>query len=155
VEALREKGKVVIFMSVAVVLCALAVGMFGTVLSLRQASKTVPGAGRVKGIGVGIYWNSACTNQTSSIDWGLIEPGSNKTVIVYVRNEGNSVATLSQSTQNWNPSTASSYMTLSWNYTGQTLYVNQTFQTGLTLVVSPTVSGIANFSFDITITATG
>ena len=154
-EALREKGKVVIFMSVAVVLCALAVGMFGTVLSLRQASKTVPGAGRVKGIGVGIYWNSACTNQTSSIDWGLIEPGSNKTVIVYVRNEGNSVAALSKSTQNWNPSTASSYMTLSWDYTGQTLNVNQTLQTGLTLVVSPTVSGIADFSFEITITATG
>jgi hypothetical protein len=155
VEALREKGKVVIFMSLAVVLCALAVGMFGTVLSLRQASKTVPGAGRVKGIGVGIYWNSACTNQTSSIDWGLIEPGSNKTVIVYVRNEGNSVAALSKSTQNWNPSTASSYMTLSWDYTGQTLNVNQTLQTGLTLVVSPTVSGIADFSFEITITATG
>jgi hypothetical protein len=153
VEALREK--VVIYVSLAVVLCALAVGMFGTVLSLRQASKTVPGAGKVKGVGVGIYWDSACTNQTSSIDWGLIEPGSNKTVIVYVRNEGNSVATLSKSTQNWNPSTVSSYMTLNWNYTGQTLNVNQTFQTGLTLVVSPTVSGITDFSFDITITATG
>jgi len=150
-----EKRKVVTLMSVALVLCVLAVGMFGTVSSLLQASKTVPGTGSVKGIGVGIYWNSACTNQTSSIDWGLLDPGSNKTVTVYVRNEGNSAAMLSKSTQNWNPSTASSYMTLNWSYTGQTLSVNQTFQTGLTLAVSPTVSGITNFSFDITITATG
>jgi hypothetical protein len=76
-------------------------------------------------------------------------------VTVYVRNEGNVAATLSRATQNWNPATASSYMTLSWNYAGQTLNVNQVFQTRLTLAVSSTISGITNFSFDITITATG
>jgi len=85
----------------------------------------------------------------------LLEPGSDKTVTVYVRNEGNTVVTLSKVAQNWNPSTASSYMTLNWNYAGQTLSVNQLLQVKLTLVVSPSVSGITNFSFDITITATG
>jgi hypothetical protein len=85
----------------------------------------------------------------------MLDPGSNKTVTVYIRNEGNAVATLSEATQNWNPSTASSYMTLNWNYASQNLSVNQVLQTKLTLVVSPTVSGIMNFTFDITITATG
>jgi hypothetical protein len=65
------------------------------------------------------------------------------------------VATLSKAEQNWNPTTASSYMTLSWNYAGQTLSVNQVLQVKLTLDVSSTVSGITNFSFDLTITATG
>jgi hypothetical protein len=124
-------------------------------MSLLNNSRTLPNAGSVKGIGVGIYWNSACTNQTSSINWGLLEPGSNKTMTVYIRNEGNAAATLSKAAQNWNPSTASSYITLNWNYAGQTLGANQVLQLKLTLVVSSTVSGITNFSFDITITATG
>ena len=97
----------------------------------------------------------ACTNRTSSINWGLLDPGSNKTVTVYIRNEGNAVATLSKAAQNGNPSTPSSYTTLNWNYAGQTPSVNQVLQLKLTLVVSSTVLGIANFSFDIMITATG
>jgi hypothetical protein len=109
----------------------------------------------VKGIGVGIYWNSACTNQTSSINWGLLDPGSNKTVTLYIKNEGNTAATLSKTTQDWNPSTASNYITLNWNYGGQTLNVNQVLQVKLTLVVSATISGITSFSFNITITASG
>ena len=141
--------------SLALVLLALAIGVFGAVLSLLQANRTIPNAGSVKGIGVGIYWDSACANQTSLINWGLLDPGSNKTMTVFIRNEGNAVVTLSEVAQNWNPSTASSYMSLNWNYTGQTMSVNQVLQVKLTLVVSATVSGITNFSFDITITATG
>jgi len=152
---LKNRGKIILKVSLAFVLCALAISIFGAALSLLQTSRTISNAGSVKGIGVGIYWDSACTNRTSSINWGLLEPGSDKTVTVYVRNEGNTVVTLSKVAQNWNPSTASSYMTLNWNYAGQTLSVNQLLQVKLTLVVSPSVSGITNFSFDITITATG
>jgi hypothetical protein len=151
---LEKRERIFLGISVALV-CALVIGIFGGALSLVQTSRTVPNAGLVKGIGVGVYWNPACSNRTSSINWGLLDPGSSKTVTVYVRNEGNAAATLSEAVQNWNPSTASSYMTLSWNYAGQTLSVNQVLQTKLTLVVSTTASGITNFSFDITITATG
>jgi hypothetical protein len=109
----------------------------------------------VKGIRVGIYWNSACTNQTSSINWGMVNPGSNKTVTVYVRNEGNTIITLSKTIQSWNPSNASSYMTLNWNYTSQSLSVNQVLTIGLTLSVSSTISGISSFSFSLTIIGNG
>ena len=152
---MENRGKIILGVSIALVLCALAIGIFGTATSLLQTNRTIPNAGSVKGVGVGIYWDSACTNRTSSINWGLLDPGSNKTVTVYVRNEGNAAATLSKAAQNWNPSTASSYMTLNWNYAGQTLSVNQVLQVKLTLVVSSTVSGITNFSFHIIITATG
>jgi hypothetical protein len=141
--------------SLALILCALATGIFGTVLSVRSTSRTIPNGGSVKGIGVGIYWDSACTNRTSSINWEFLDPGSNKTVTLYVRNEGNAMATLSKAEPNWNPSAASSYMTLNWNYAGQTLSVNQVLQVKLTLIVSSTVSGITNFSFDLTVSATG
>lgn len=151
---MEKRERIFLGISVALV-CALVIGIFGGALSLVQTSRTVPNAGLVKGIGVGVYWNPACSNRTSSINWGLLDPGSSKTVTVYVRNEGNAAATLSEAVQNWNPSTASSYMTLSWNYAGQTLSVNQVLQIGLTLAVSSTISGINNFGFDITITATG
>ena len=153
--SLENRGKIIPRISIALVLCALATGIFGTAISLLQANRTIPSAGSVVGVGVGIYWNSACTNRTSSINWGLLDPGSNKTVTVYVRNEGNAAATLSKAAQNWNPSTASSYMILNWNYASQTLSVNQVLQVKLTLVVASTISGITNFSFDIIITATG
>jgi hypothetical protein len=152
---LKNRGKILLGVSLVFVFGALAVSIFGIVLSSVQTSRTISNAGAVKGMGVGIYWDSACTNRTSSVNWGLLDPGSNKTVTVYVRNEGNAVAALSKAAQNWNPSTASSYMTLNWNYAGQTLSVNQVLQIKLTLVVSSTTSGITNFSFDITITATG
>ena len=152
---LREKRKILLRLSFFFLLGALAVNMFGSTLSMVQTSRTISNAGSVKGIGVGVYWDSACTNRTSSINWGSLEPNSNKTLTVYVKNEGNSVATLSKTTQNWNPSTASNYITLNWNYNGQTLSVNQVLQIKLTLIVSSTISGITNFSFDLTITATG
>ena len=152
---LEKNNKVVFRIVLLLALCALASGIFGTALSLLQTSRTISNAGSVKGIGVGIYWDSACTNQTSSISWGILDPGSNKTVNVYVRNEGNAVVTLSKTTQNWIPTNAVNYMSLNWNYANQTLSVNQVLQVSLTLVVSSTVAGIGNFSFDMTIVSTG
>jgi hypothetical protein len=155
-ESYSKNGRgIILRVSLAFIFGALLIGLLGTTLSLVQTSRTVSSVGSVKGIGVGIYWNSACTNRTSSINWGLLEPGSNKTVAIYVRNEGNAVTTLSKAAQNWNPSAAPSYMTLNWNYAGQTLSVNQVLQVKLTLVVLPSIAGITSFSFDITITATG
>lgn len=154
--SLKNKERISLWVSLALVSCALAAVVSGIPFSLLHNSRTIPNAGSVvEGIGVGIYWDSACTNRTSSINWGLLDPGSNKTMTVYVRNEGNAVVTLSEATQNWNPSSASSYLTLNWNYAGQTLSVNQALEVELTLVVSPTVSGITNVTFDITITVTG
>ena len=150
-----KREKIILELSLAILLCAVAASIFGTALSMLQTSKTVPNSGSVKGIGVGVYWDSACTNKTSSISWGILDPGSNKTVNVYVRNEGNAIVTLSKTTQNWNPSNASSYLSLTWNYANQTLSVNQVLQVNLTLAVSSNVTGINNFAFDITIVAVG
>lgn len=152
---MRGKERIIPLISLALIFGALATVIFGNVLSSVQTSRTVPSSGLVKGIGVGIYWNSACTNKTTSINWGLLEPGSNKTVTVYIRNEGNAAAALSLTTQNWNPTNTSTYITLNWNYAGQTLSVGQILQVKLTLVISPNITGIANFSFDTIISAIG
>jgi hypothetical protein len=153
--SMERRRKRICEASLAVTCCILIISIVGAGLSLIQTTKTISNAGAVKGVGVGVYWNSTCTNQTSSIAWGILDPGSNKTVTVYVRNEGNVAATLSKTTLNWAPSSAASYLTLTWNYANQTLGVNKVLQINLTLAVSLTVSAIIGFSFDIVITATG
>jgi len=109
-------------------------------------------ADSVIGIGVGIYWDRDCTNSTRSLNWGFINPNSNNSLTIFIRNERSSPLSLWLSTSNWAPSNASSYMTLSWNYSGQILKTNEVIPIQLTLTVSSTVIGISDFNFVTTIT---
>ena len=137
----------------ALVIYVLALSATGYVMSAMQTSETIPNAGSVKAVGVGIYWDQTCTNAVSLINWGLLDLGSSKNKTVYIRNEGNTTATLTMTTSNWNPSNASDYITLNWDYDGQPFEVGEVIQVTLILSVSSGIEGITNFSFDITITA--
>jgi hypothetical protein len=152
---LEKKESMVLGAAVVLVLYTLALSAVGPVVSTMLSNRTISNAGSVKTVGVGVYWDQALTNPVASINWGTIEPGLNVNRTVYIRNEGNSAATLSMSTSNWSPSSASSYMVLSWDYAGQTLNVNEVRQVKLTLSVSASITGITDFSFDITIAANG
>jgi len=138
----NTKVSTVIIALVAVILATLAFG----------GAVPTPCAATVETVGVGVYWDSGCSNRVSSIEWGTIEAGAVKTVTVYVRNEGDVTISLSLSTTNWSPSTASKYMSLSWNYDGQPINPNGVIPVTLTLSVSPSITGISSFSFDIIIT---
>jgi len=129
--------------------------IFGTIIVNSGSSRTVANAYSMRGVGVGIYWDQGCTNRTLSLDWERIEAGSDNTLAVYIKNEGDSAVSLWLATSNWIPSVASAYMTLIWNYSGRILSPDEAIPVELILNVAPTVSGITNFSFDIVITATG
>jgi hypothetical protein len=132
-------------------MCIILVVIVGTVIT----SRIVAYAGSIEGVGVEIYWDQGCTDRTLSLDWGLIEPGSNSTVSLYFRNEGDSAVFLWMETSNWKPSASLDYMTLIWTYSGRILNADEVIPIDLILNVSPTVSGIIDFSFDIVITTTG
>ena len=150
-----ERGKAVAIATFALVSYTLALCAVGQVMSLLQADKTVSNVGAVKAVGVGVYWDPDCVNSVASIDWGTIEPGFSNTVQVYIRNEGNSASTLSMYTENWNPASASNYMTLDWDYTGQTVNPDEVVAVTFTLTVSSSIQGITSFSFDIVIVGSG
>lgn len=120
-----------------------------------QSSIRIVGHGTVKAVGVGVFWDSDCTDPVSFIDWGMVEPGSMNNVTIYARNEGNVASSISLATENWNPSNASDYLTLNWNYDGRQLNPLEVVQVTLTLTVSSSVQGITSFSFDIIISASG
>ena len=134
--------------------CIVLVVILGTINGNSGSHRNTAYANSVRGIGVGIYWDQECTNRTLSLDWGLIEPGSNSTVMIYVRNEAESAVSLWMATSNWTPLAALSYMTLIWTYSGRILSADEVIPMKLILDVSPAISGITDFSFDIVITTT-
>lgn len=154
-----KRGRLVVFI-IAIVTVIFLTGilsgfMLMSVKSNYQVSSTLSSVGVLKSIGIGIYEDSNLVNRVDSIDWGIMERGSQKSFTLYLRNEGNFPATLSILSSNWNPSTASSYVDLSWNYNGQTINAGGYIQTTLTLSISPNAIGINNFGFDITIIGSG
>ena len=134
----------------AIVLASIAV-----VYALTSVSVYLSSVGTVKALGVGVYWDSGCSQTVSSIDWGSAEPGAVKNVTVYIRNEGNAPVTLSLQTANWNPPNAADYISLSWNYDGQTIGSNQVAAVTLSLSISSNIQGITTFSFDIVVVGSG
>jgi len=135
---------------VAVVLASIAV-----VYALTSVSVYLSSVGTVKAVGVGVYWDSGCSQAVSSIDWGLADPGSVKNVTVYVKSEGNAPMTLSLQTANWNPANSADYISLSWDYGGQAIGVNQVVAVTLSLSISSNIEGITTFSFDIVVVGSG
>jgi len=119
--------------------------IFGQFSSIRL----IGSRGKVTVVGVGVYWDPNCTSPVYSMDWGKVEPNSVKNVTVFIRNEGNEPANLFLNTTNWNPTNASDYITLTWNYDGHTLNPQETTKATLTLSIAQTTSGIKDFTFDI------
>jgi hypothetical protein len=134
------------------IICILAIVILGIIIEGFGSSKAVVYASSVNGIGAGIYWDQTCTNRTLSLDWGLLEAGSNNTLTVYIKNEGNSAISLFLRTSNWIPSAALGYMSLNWNYSGQVLSIDQVIPVELTLSVYTTAIGMTGFSFDTSFT---
>lgn len=119
--------------------------------SLVQRSRVVHNHAAIKTIGVGVFWDQACTLNVTSIEWGMLEPGEQKNVTVYVRSEGNTPGSLSMITDAWQPENASEFITLTWTAEGLELDPGEVSPVVFTLTVAPSISGIRDFSFDITI----
>jgi len=122
---------------------------------LLVTTNTITNVSGVETEGVGVYWDSGCTNRTTYIDWKTLTPGSTKSVVVYIRNEDDESHFLGISTMNWTPTEASRYIGLRWNYTGQQIDPDDdALKIALILSISPTIKGISSFSFDILVTGT-
>ncbi len=148
--------RVVATAALALIVYTSALALAGSVISEIQAnSQPISNAGEVKAIGVGVYWNSDGTNEVTSINWGILEPGSSTNRTCYIQNEGNSASTLSMNTTNWDPTNASDYISLTWDYDGQLVNPDEIIPVVLTLAISGSVTGITGFSFDIIIAING
>ena len=124
-------------------------------LAVMHKSFTLPNKARVKGIGVGIFWDQNCSRAASEIDWGVIEPGETKSVTLYFKSNSNVNITLTLTTDNWNPSNCTQYMNVYWNYTNAPLTPKSVTPIELYLQVYSNVTGIDPFTFDIIVYGSG
>jgi hypothetical protein len=138
----------------------LAIVMVGVVLTVATAgvltvTQSVSSSGSITAVNVGVYSDSACTQNLTSISWGTISPGSSVTRTIYVKNTGNTQITLNMATNGWSPEGANGQITLAWNRQSTTLSAGASTAATLTLTVSSSISGVTSFSFNIVITGSG
>jgi uncharacterized repeat protein (TIGR01451 family) len=138
--------------TIGAVLAITITGLMVSALGTLVATRTISNRGSVIALGVDVYSDSACTIALSTISWGTVNPGDTKNYTMYVKNTGTVSVTLNMTIGNWNPSSASSYITLTWNTEKYVLPAGQVVPAMLTLAVSSGVSGVSTFNFDITIT---
>lgn len=104
---------------------------------------TITNQGTVNVVGV--------ESDVSSVDWGTLNPGDVATQIVRFRRTGNVDVTLSITVQNWIPSNAPNYFTVSWNYTNQPVSTSW-LPVEFTLTVASNTT-LPSFNFDIYVVA--
>jgi hypothetical protein len=106
-------------------------------------------------INIGAYSDSACTQNATNLDWGTLSPGESTTRTVYLKNTGNSNATLSMTTNTWTPAIAGQGISLTWNRQNTIIAPNAVIQTTLTLSVSMSVDrSFTSYGFNIVVTGT-
>lgn len=125
------------------------------IVGSQWSSIVISSHGNLKVDGVGAYQDANCGIAMKYLDWGTVEPGSVKNITLHVRNEGNHVATLFLATNGWMPVNASTYMSLSWNYNGESLRPMESIGVTLTLSVAPDAKNIVDFSFNVIIGTNG
>jgi hypothetical protein len=128
------------------VIAAVAVAALIGIIIYYQAV-TVHTTGRVYAVGISV--------NATSIDWGAIPPGGTSAVTLQLWNNGTVPVTVNVTTSNYAPTVAQQYLSLTTDLaTTRVIAADQRVDVKLMLNVAAAVSGVTNFSFDITFTAT-
>jgi hypothetical protein len=148
----KKLRKIPIVAVVALALTALALTV--TTAAVLSSNQTVPLNGTLTTVNLGVYTDSACTQNASALNVGSLNPGGTATQTVYIKNTGNVPETLTMTASNWTPTSASSYLTLTWNRESTVLTAGQTIQATLTLTAASNTGSLTTFSCDVTLTGT-
>jgi hypothetical protein len=137
---------------IALVITALALTL--TTAAVLSSSQNVPLNGTINTVNLGVYSDSACTQTVTSLNVGTLNPGGTANQTVYVKNTGNVPETLTMTTNNWTPTNAPTYLTLSWNQQNNVLAAGASIQATLTLTAASNTGSLTTFSCDVTLTGT-
>jgi hypothetical protein len=142
-------------LSTGVVIALATTGIFLTLVTAGIiATQTIPSDGTITTINVGVYSNSECTQNCTSISWGSLYPGNTTNRIVYVKNTGTIPITLTMTANSWTPTNADDYLTLEWDQQNTALNVGETVTANITLTAAQYTGELQDFNVDIVITGT-
>jgi hypothetical protein len=137
---------------IALTVAALALTL--TTAAVLSANQTVPLNGAINAVNLGVYSDSECTQAATALNVGSLSPGGTATQTVYIKNTGNIPETLTMTANNWSPTNANTYLTLTWNRQNTVLTAGQSIQATLTLTVAANTGSLTTFSCDVTLTGT-
>jgi hypothetical protein len=136
-------------------LAVVVVLMMTSVLALIQSNVSLTNSGVVGTVNVGVYSDVACTQPVSSLAWGTLNAGTSTVKTVYVKNLGSVTMTLNMTSNTWTPSNSPTYMSLTWDAENASVAAGNHVQADFNLTISPSITGISAFSFNIVITGSG
>lgn len=148
------KDKRILGIALLAAAMGLLVGSLAT-YGVMQWRATIRSTAQLKLLGVGVYKDVNFSVPITDIDFGILEPGQNKSISAYIKNESNVPITLTMFTQDWTPANASSFISLSWNCEGSHLDVDNSLLATFVLSLSPATTGFRSFSFTIVIVGSG
>lgn len=131
----------------------IAVIITAVIIVTLIAFHNISNVGKISAVGFDIFQDAACTMNLTIIDWGTLHPGEMAAAIMFARNSGNVNVTLGYNVTGWTPVTFPIYFILAWNYTGYILHPFEVSAIMWTLTVSPAITNITDFSFNINCTA--
>jgi hypothetical protein len=137
---------------IALTIAALALTL--TTAAILSANQTVPLNGAINAVNLGVYSDSECTQTATALNVGTLSPGGTATQTIYIKNTGNIPETLTMTTNNWNPTNASTSLTLTWNRQNTVLSAGLSIQATLTLTAASNTGSLTTFSCDVTLTGT-
>jgi hypothetical protein len=138
-----------------IVLVVGALALTTTTLAVITVNQNLSSSGSITtSPNIGVYSDTLCSQNMTTFNWGSVAAGTSDTQVIYVKNTGTGTITLSMSANNWTPSSASTYITVTWDKQNVQLPAGQSTTATLTLNVSSNISGITNFSNTIVITGT-
>lgn len=139
-------------LSIAAIIALATTGIFLTLVTAGIIStQSIPSDGTITAVDVGVYSNIECSQNCTSISWGSLYPSNSTTRTVYVKNIGTVPITLSMTPVNWDPTDASTYLTLTWNQQGTVLDVGDSVTATLTLTVAADTGDLQDFNVNIVI----
>jgi hypothetical protein len=140
-------------LSTAAIIALATTGIFLTLVTAGIIStQTIPSDGTITAVDVGVYSNIQCSQNCTSISWGSLYPGNSTTRTVYVKNTGTVPITLDMTPVNWDPTEASTYLTLTWDQQGTVLGVGDSVTATLTLTATADTGDLQDFNVNIVIT---
>ena len=142
--------------SIGVIIAIAATGLVLSALTAGTLTANQSGKSSIitSDVDIGVYTDSTCTTNCTSVNWGNVTPTSSTEKTVWIKNTGTIPLTLSMEVTNWVPSDAGTSLALSWNREGYVLAGGNSTLSVFTLTVSENTDSLMDFSANIVITGT-
>lgn len=139
-----------------IVLIFIAVTLSAVTAGVLIAQQDIPNNGSIGGnitstIDIKVYNDPDATIICTTIDWGNLNSGDTATKTIYIKNMGNVSETLSMTTTNWTPPTATQSLYITWTQESAVLAAGEVVPASIVLKIASDTGDLSDFSFNMVI----